>query len=238
MSIIADLVKSGITIEQLLAAVNLVSGGVGVPQANTVISSGKVASATAARESVPRIMLAKPTGAVSGQAGRYTGKTGWDQITVTTTASAPAKEADIATFATANDCYIWRVGETAGTYHIQVGYHPDDGKPVLVPLDGGKLIWVKIVGNETGGGKYTGKSYTHDGTSDVSASGNLAESELGTLSSTVDCRVLNFAEEGQSTHDLTSGTPAVDTFLCHWFRTNSDGIKVCAVVAYDRETCA
>lgn len=100
------------------------------------------------------------------------------------------------------------------------------------------LLWVKITANETGGGKYQGKSYTHDGTTDVAATGNVAESELGTLSDEVDCRVLNFAEEGESTHDLTAGTPEIDTFLCHWFRTNSDGIKVCAVVAFDRATCA
>lgn len=101
-----------------------------------------------------------------------------------------------------------------------------------------RLIWVKITGNETGGGKYQGKSYTHDGTTDVAATGNVAESELGTLASAVDCRVLNFAEEGETTHDLTAGTPEIDTFLCHWFRTNSDGIKVCAVVAFDRATCS
>jgi hypothetical protein len=100
-----------------------------------------------------------------------------------------------------------------------------------------RLIWVKITGNETGGGKYQGKSYTHDGTTDVAATGNVAESELGTVASTVDCRVLNYAEEGETTHDLTAGTPENDTFLCHWYRTNSDGIKVCAVVAFDRETC-
>lgn len=103
--------------------------------------------------------------------------------------------------------------------------------------DGIRLLWVKITGDETGGGKYQGKSYTHDGTTDVAATGNVAESELGTLSDTVDCRVLNLAEESETTHDLTAGTPEIDTFLCHWFRTNSDGIKVCAVVAYDRETC-
>jgi hypothetical protein len=102
---------------------------------------------------------------------------------------------------------------------------------------GKRLIWVKITANETGGGKYQGKSYTHDGTTDVAATGNVAESELGTVSSTVDCRVLNYAEEGETTHDLTAGTPENDTFLCHWYRTNSDGIKVCAVVAFDRETC-
>lgn len=100
-----------------------------------------------------------------------------------------------------------------------------------------EFVWVKITGNETGGGKYQGKSYTHDGTTDIAATGNLAESELGTLAAAVDCRVLNYAEEGETTHDLTAGTPEIDTFLCHWFRTNSDGIKVCAVVAYDRETC-
>jgi hypothetical protein len=101
----------------------------------------------------------------------------------------------------------------------------------LLPRRGGvkvsRLIWVKITGNETGGGKYTGKSYTHDGTTDVAGTGNLAESELGTLASTVDCRIVNYAEVGAATHDLEAG----DVVLCHWYRTNSDGIKVCSVNA-------
>lgn len=101
-----------------------------------------------------------------------------------------------------------------------------------------RLIWVKITGNATGGGKYTGKSRIAGPSSDVSASSSVAESDLGTFAPSNDCLVLNFAEEGESTHDLTAGTPKIDTFLCHWFRTNSDDKKVCAVVAYDRETCA
>jgi hypothetical protein len=119
---------------------------------------------------------------------------------------------------------------------LAVGNAQQSNKQHIAPA-GIRLIWVKITGNETGGGKYQGKSYTHDGTTDVAATGNVAESELGTVASTVDCRVLNYAEEGETTHDLTAGTPENDTFLCHWYRTNSDGIKVCAVVAFDRETC-
>jgi hypothetical protein len=115
--------------------------------------------------------------------------------------------------------------------------NPSEGNRRGINPSGKRLIWVKITANETGGGKYQGKSYTHDGTTDVAATGNVAESELGTVASTVDCRVLNYAEEGETTHDLTAGTPENDTFLCHWYRTNSDGIKVCAVVAFDRETC-
>lgn len=101
------------------------------------------------------------------------------------------------------------------------------------------LIWVKITGNETGGGKYQGKSYKNTATTVAAATGNVSESELGTLSPTVDCRVLNFAEEGETTHDLTAGTPEIDTFLCDWFQTEATtGLKICAVVAYDRETCS
>jgi hypothetical protein len=121
---------------------------------------------------------------------------------------------------------------------LAVGNVPQANKRPQVNPDGIRLIWVKITGNETGGGKYQGKSYAHDGTTDVAATGNVAESELGTVATDVDCRVLNYAEEGETTHDLTAGTPENDTFLCHWYRTNSDGIKVCAVVAFDRATCA
>jgi hypothetical protein len=121
---------------------------------------------------------------------------------------------------------------------LAVGNAPQSHKRAQVNPEGIRLIWVKITANETGGGKYQGKSYTHDGTTDVAATGNVAESELGTVASAVDCRVLNYAEEGETTHDLTAGTPENDTFLCHWYRTNSDGIKVCAVVAFDRETCS
>ena len=116
-------------------------------------------------------------------------------------------------------------------------YESREGNKTRYLIVGFIAIWVKITGDATGGGKYNGKSYANTISSDVSASGNVSESELGTLAASDDCLVLNFAEEGETTHDLTAGTPENDTFLCHWYYTNSDHKKVCAVVAYDRETC-
>jgi hypothetical protein len=92
------------------------------------------------------------------------------------------------------------------------------------------VISGKVTSNAAGNGKYNGKSFT-DVTADVSASGNLAESDFGTLSSTEDCLILNPVELGSSTtgHDVTA-TANTDKFAIYFtgrlVRTNSDGIKV------------
>lgn len=93
-----------------------------------------------------------------------------------------------------------------------------------------RVISGKVTSNAAGNGKYNGKSFT-DVTSDVSASGNLAESDFGTLSSTEDCLILNPVELGSSTtgHDVTA-TANTDKFAIYFTgrlaRVNSDGKKV------------
>jgi hypothetical protein len=92
------------------------------------------------------------------------------------------------------------------------------------------VISGKVTSNASGNGKYNGKSFT-DVTADVSASGNLAESDFGTLSSTEDCLILNPVELGSSTtgHDVTA-TANTDKFAIYFTgrlsRVNSDGKKV------------
>jgi hypothetical protein len=94
----------------------------------------------------------------------------------------------------------------------------------------GETISGKVTSDASGNGKYNGKSFT-DVTSDVSASGNLAESDFGTLSSTEDCLILNPVELGSSTtgHDVTA-TANTDKFAIYFTgrlaRVNSDGKKV------------
>jgi hypothetical protein len=100
--------------------------------------------------------------------------------------------------------------------------------PVGIGDDG--TISGKVTSNASGNGKYNGKSFT-DVTADVSASGNLAESDFGTLSSTEDCLILNPVELGSSTtgHDVTA-TANTDKFAIYFtgrlVRVNSNGIKV------------
>jgi len=100
--------------------------------------------------------------------------------------------------------------------------------PVSVGDDG--TISGKVTSNASGNGKYNGKSFT-DVTADVSASGNLAESDFGTLSSTEDCLILNPVELGssQTGHDVTA-TANTNKFAIYFtgrlVRTNSDGKKV------------
>lgn len=87
-----------------------------------------------------------------------------------------------------------------------------------------------ITGNASGNGKYTGKSF-NDITTDVSASGTLAESDCGTLATSNDCLILNLTELGSSTtgHDLTAAANTSQFslyFVGRLLRVNSDGTKV------------
>ena len=90
-----------------------------------------------------------------------------------------------------------------------------------------------ITGNASGNGKYVGKSFT-DRTTDASASGNLAESDFGTLAGSNDCLILNAAELGSSTtgHDVTAAANTAQFaiyFVGRLLRINADGTKVVEV---------
>ena len=66
-----------------------------------------------------------------------------------------------------------------------------------------ETVIVKLTGDESGGGKYSGRILT--GTSSATGSGNLAAADLGTVPGSDDALVLNLQEVGQSTHDIDTG---------------------------------
>ncbi len=98
---------------------------------------------------------------------------------------------------------------------------------------GSSTITGLITSNAAGGGKYNGKSITIT-PGDVSASGDLDVSDLGTLSSTEDCLVLDMSEMGLADggHYLTE-TVNTDQFAIYFegwlLQTNSDGKKVVVI---------
>jgi hypothetical protein len=118
--------------------------------------------------------------------------------------------------------------------------HCNDNIVIMVPQQAQRVlrssepdtvvISGKVTSDASGKGKYNGKSFT-DRTTDVLATGDLAESDFGDLSSTEDCLILNPVELGSSTtgHDVTA-TANTDKFAIYFTgrldRVNSDGKKV------------
>jgi hypothetical protein len=100
-----------------------------------------------------------------------------------------------------------------------------------------RSVIVKVTGAASGGGKYNGQIVNAYPTSDVSASGNLASSDIGTTSGSTDTLVLNMQEMGLATHDLTSGTPVATYFIGVLVRTNADGTYVVAINGLDTAAC-
>ncbi len=84
-----------------------------------------------------------------------------------------------------------------------------DGRRVVSIVAGAgggadNTITVKITSNASGGGKYNGRSVT--GASTAVASGNLSMPEGMTVAGSDDCLIINYAENGLSTHVLTTSS--------------------------------
>jgi len=105
-------------------------------------------------------------------------------------------------------------------------YYPgqNDGEP-LPPL---YPILFKVTSNASGGGKYNGKVVY--GASSASASGNLAESDFGTVHTSETILALNVREVGKSTHDVSSSTYLPLVFLGIVIGLNTSGS---IIVAFD-----
>ncbi len=69
---------------------------------------------------------------------------------------------------------------------------------------------VRVAAAASGGGKYTGYLVGRP-TAAIALTGNLADSDLGANGTAV--VIMNAAEAGLATHDLTAGTPTQKTFL-------------------------
>lgn len=101
---------------------------------------------------------------------------------------------------------------------------------------------VKVTGNAAGGGKYTGFIWEAPTPTDpitpFPAAGNLIEAEIGQAGHEV--LIANAAEAGQSTHDLTTGTPRIKIFPAHRLGRMSDDatpLPVYVITAIDMENC-
>lgn len=92
----------------------------------------------------------------------------------------------------------------------------------------GEIVFVKITNNASGGGKYVGKLFRLPNV-DISASGNLAATDIGSLPDDDDCLILNCPEIGKSTHDLTGVMGASTVFMGEIRYRNSDGKYVVAI---------
>jgi len=101
----------------------------------------------------------------------------------------------------------------------------------------GEIVTVKVTGNASGGGKYTGRILLPT-ESDVSASGDMGDSELGILPAADNALVLNLQERALSTHALTTGSHDVNHFIGRVERINSDGtyvVHINGIPPYDCE---
>lgn len=125
-----------------------------------------------------------------------------------------------------------RLGDRPGT--------PIEGREPVVR----NVRRVKITGTEVGGGKYTGNLLwlDVDPATDIPATGNLTEAELGGVKvddagNPIVIRIVNSREVGKSTHDLAASgylpliVPAV------FLKTASDGVPVYMVDVIQQEDC-
>jgi hypothetical protein len=91
------------------------------------------------------------------------------------------------------------------------------------------IVVVEITSAASGGGKYNGKIIPRPA-SDVAATGDLAELEIGNAPDSDDCLIENLMEVGQSTHELTHADNTYQKFFIGMLRrTNTDGMKVVAI---------
>jgi hypothetical protein len=97
---------------------------------------------------------------------------------------------------------------------------------------------VKVTGNASGGGKYTGVLMYQTATGTIPVTGNLAETEIGAVQA-VPVTILNLAEQGLATHRLTTGTPQNKHYpAIRSSRRASDDTIVFLINAVDVEVCS
>ncbi len=105
----------------------------------------------------------------------------------------------------------------------------------------GQCVRVKVVSNATGGGKYLGPILNSFEMAQVAETGNLAETELGGVPTVTNlyALILNAAEVGQSTHDLTAGTPVAKVFIGYLLPRRSTTDRLVVVISgYDWLACS
>lgn len=112
---------------------------------------------------------------------------------------------------------------------------PSSGHRWPIPTSQPSTILVKITGNATGGGKYTGIVFTTPAAMAVET-GDLSEADLGQASGQV-ALILNVREVGKTTHDLTAGDYLPLVFVGKKLGVNASGSVVVAVDVVQQEDC-
>jgi hypothetical protein len=108
-----------------------------------------------------------------------------------------------------------------------------------IPKVGGSTTLVKVTGDGSGGGKYTGVIWTTPAALSLTESGDLTEAEVGQTGEEV--FIVSTSEVGESTHALTEGTPKTKIFLAHEMTgvvADPSGKRVFAIVGFDWQDCA
>jgi hypothetical protein len=102
---------------------------------------------------------------------------------------------------------------------------------------------VKITGNETGGGKYTGVLWNRP-TVNIPATGNLTEAEIGSANvdgegEDIPVRIVNTREAGAgNTHDLQDSSYRPVIFPAVYLKTAEDGVPVYMIDGLQWKDCA
>lgn len=89
---------------------------------------------------------------------------------------------------------------------------PQTEKVPAAQLGDTRVALVRITGNATGGGKYIGIVLNPPFANTISASGNLIADDIGYTAGAEEVLILNTAEVGQNTHDITFTMNRVNTF--------------------------
>ena len=99
----------------------------------------------------------------------------------------------------------------------------------------GSAVLVKIIGAETGGGKYTGKIVLPAGKV-ISKTTDLSEEDVG-IAYTLSCLVLNTTEVGKNTHDLASSNALPLIYVGFITGMNPDGTMIVVIPGWQYEDC-
>ena len=120
--------------------------------------------------------------------------------------------------------------------HVRLEYYIDGrGNRRYVFTREPKYV-VRVTGNAAGGGVYTGQ-LVGEASADFDPSATVSSTSFGALL-TGEVYIINGAEEGQATHDLTSGTPISRQHnATRRSRKSDDDKHVFLINGHDAKTC-
>lgn len=189
-----------------------------------------------------QMYTAKLTSSISGRVGWYNAKLATSGAN--SSASGNLAETDItAAWATSENVlvqYVPDLGASAPSITdftttnlknliivgLLCGTDAATNKPILefTPSPGGSATLVRVTAAASGGGKYTGYVVNSPTAGSITASGNLADTDVGANGAS--CLILNMEEAGQSTHDLTATGNVAKVFPAAYRRMSGDATPI------------